>query len=61
MTHARFAVAAIVASVTIAVGLPELIKQWWNRADRAGTASRAKLSNPRLRRTAWWGWEDSNF
>ena len=28
MTHARFAVAAIVASVTIAVGLPEVIKQW---------------------------------
>src|SRR5690242_4577384 len=28
MTHARFAVAPIVASVTIAVGLPEVIKQW---------------------------------
>jgi hypothetical protein len=28
MAHARFAVAAIVASVTIAVGLPEVIKQW---------------------------------
>jgi hypothetical protein len=28
MTHARFAVAAIVASVTIAVGLPVVIKQW---------------------------------
>jgi hypothetical protein len=32
MTHARFAVAAIVASVTIAVGLPELIKQWCTSA-----------------------------
>jgi hypothetical protein len=28
MTHARCAVAAIVASVTIAVGLPEVIKHW---------------------------------
>jgi hypothetical protein len=32
MTNARFAVAAIVASVTIAVGLPELIKQWCTSA-----------------------------
>jgi hypothetical protein len=32
MTHARFAVAAIVASVTIAVGLPEVIKQWCTSA-----------------------------
>ena len=31
MIHARFAVAAI-ASVTIAVGLPELIKQWCTSA-----------------------------
>ncbi len=30
MTHARFAVAAIAASVTIAVGLPEVIKQLCN-------------------------------
>ncbi|MFY9900329.1 MAG: hypothetical protein WAK67_21415 [Xanthobacteraceae bacterium] len=32
MIHARFAVAAIVASVTIAVGLPELIKRWCTSA-----------------------------
>ena len=32
MTHARFAVAAIVASVAIAVGLPELVKQWCTSA-----------------------------
>jgi hypothetical protein len=32
MTHARFAVAAIVASVTTAVGLPEVIKQWCTSA-----------------------------
>ncbi|MGA8692447.1 MAG: hypothetical protein WB689_01135 [Xanthobacteraceae bacterium] len=32
MIHARFAVAAIVANVTIAVGLPEVIKQWCTSA-----------------------------
>jgi hypothetical protein len=32
MIQARFAVAAIVASVTIAVGLPELIKRWCTSA-----------------------------
>lgn len=32
MIRARFAVAAIVASVTIAVGLPELIKRWCTSA-----------------------------
>jgi hypothetical protein len=24
-------------------------------------AIRTEPGNPRLRRTAWWGWEDSNF
>jgi len=32
MIHAGFAVAAIVANVTIAVGLPEVIKQWCTSA-----------------------------
>jgi hypothetical protein len=32
---------------------------WTNR--RLFGAICTKPGNPRLRRTAWWGWEDSNF
>jgi hypothetical protein len=42
---------------------------WSDRASKVGSitnrrqfgAFRTEPGNPRLRRTAWWGWEDSNF
>jgi hypothetical protein len=36
-------------------------KEEAKRAVLSEYAIRTEPVNPRLRRTAWWGWEDSNF